>query len=30
MKEIGFGTRNVETPFTMRRARRDAKATHQG
>ncbi|ESW91428.1 hypothetical protein X772_04940 [Mesorhizobium sp. LSJC280B00] len=30
MKEFGFGTSNVETPFTMRGDMRDAKATPQG
>jgi hypothetical protein len=30
MKKFGFGTGNVETPFTMHGGMRDAKATHQG
>lgn len=30
MKKFGFGTANIETPFTMHRDMRDAKATQQG
>jgi hypothetical protein len=30
MKKFGFGTGNVETPFTMHWGMSDAKATHQG
>jgi hypothetical protein len=30
MKKFGFGTADVETPFTMRGDMRDAKATQQG
>ena len=30
MKEFGFGTTNVETPFTMQGGMSDAKATPQG
>jgi hypothetical protein len=30
MKKFGFGTANVETPFTMHGDMRDAKATQQG
>jgi hypothetical protein len=30
MKKFGFGTANVETPFTMHGDMRDVKATQQG
>lgn len=30
MKEFGFGTVDIETPFTMPGDMSDAKATHQG
>jgi hypothetical protein len=30
MKKFGFGTVDVETPFTMHGDMSDAKATHQG